>query len=90
MQYLGRMQYFGRIQYAPTNHYTPENSKIFVFSDTQNLLRYRRLLARNLFVDTLAKNYDNVHNETTIRQSTKDKKAKSKVQAADEYEFFRG
>ena len=74
------MQYLERMQYAPTNHYTPENSKIFGFSDTQNLLRYRRLLARNLFGDTLAKNGGNAHNDTTIRQRTKYKKAKLTIQ----------
>ena len=78
------------MQYVPTNHYTPENSKIFVFLDTQNLLRYRRLLARNLFGDTLAKNGGNVCNDITIRQRTKYKKAKSKVQVADEYESSHG
>lgn len=78
------------MQYAPTNHYTPKNSKIFGFSDTQNLLRYRRLLARSLFVDTLAKNDDNVCNDTTIRQRTKYKKAKSEVRVADGYESSRG
>lgn len=75
------MQYLGRMQYPPTNHYIPENSKIFDFSDIQNLLHYRRLLARNLFVDMLSKNDDNERNGTTIRQRTKYKKAKSRVQA---------
>jgi hypothetical protein len=83
------MQYIGRMQYAPTNHCNPGNSKIFVFSDTQNLLRYRRLLARNLFGDMLAKNGDNAHNDTTIRQRTKYKKAKSGVQVAVGYESSR-
>jgi len=77
------------MQYAP-NQYTSENSKIFGFSDIQNLLLYRRPLSQNLFDDRLSKNYDNVHNETTTRQSTKCKKAKSKVRVADGYGFFRG
>ena len=78
------------MQYTPSNHYTSENSKIFGFSDIQNLLLYRRPLSQNLFDDRLSKNYDNVHNETTIRQCTKYKTVKSKVQAAGEYGFFRG
>lgn len=78
------------MQYTPTNHYIPKNSKIFDFSDNQNLLRYRKLLARSLFVGTLAKNYDNVYNDTTIRQRTKYKKVKSIVQAADGCESSRG
>ncbi len=78
------------MQYTPTNHCIPKNSKIFDFSDNQNLLRYRKLLARSLFVGTLAKNYDNVYNDITIRQRTKYKKVKSRVQVADECEFFRG
>lgn len=78
------------MRYTPTNHYIPKNSKIFDFSDNQNLLRYHKLLARSLFGGTLAKNYDNVYNDTTIRQRTKYKKVKSRVQVADECEFFRG
>ncbi|GAB2640532.1 hypothetical protein GCM10027035_38000 [Emticicia sediminis] len=78
------------MRYTPTNHYIPKNSKIFDFSDNQNLLRYRKLLARNLFGGTLAKNYDNVYNDTTIRQRTKCKKVKSIVQAADGCESSRG
>lgn len=74
------MQYLGRMKYAPTNHYNLENSKIFDFSDTQNLLRSRRPLARSLFVDTPAKNDGNTHNEKAIHQYTKYKKAKSIIQ----------
>lgn len=88
MQYIGRMQHIGRMQYAP-NHYTPKNSKFFGFLDTQNLLRYRKPLSQNLFDYMLSKNYDNVHNEITIRQSTKYKKVKSKVRVADGCGFFR-
>jgi len=55
------------MQYAPNNYYTPKNSKFFGFLDTQNLLRYRKPLSQNLFDDRLSKNYDNMHNETTIR-----------------------
>lgn len=84
------MQYIGRMQYAPTNHYIPENSKTFGFSDTRNLLRYRRPLAQSLFDDTLAKNDDNVHNDITIRQRTKYKKAKLKAQAVVGCESSRG
>ena len=73
-----------------SNHYTPKNSKIFDFSDTQNLLRYRKLLAQSLFDGTLAKNDDNAHSDTTIRQDTKYKKAKSRVQAVVGYESSRG
>ncbi|GGD75797.1 hypothetical protein GCM10011514_44660 [Emticicia aquatilis] len=78
------------MQYTPTNYYTPKNSRIFDFSDTQNLLRYRRLLAQNLFGDTLAKNYDTAHNDTTIRQRTRYKRVKSRVQVAVGYVSSRG
>jgi len=72
------------------NFYNPKNSIIFAFSDTQNLLRYRRPLSQNLFDDRLSKNYDIVHNETSIRQGTKYKKVESRVRVADGYGFFRG
>ena len=78
------------MQYTPTNHYTLENSKIFGFSDIQNLLRCHKPLSQNLFDDRLSKNYDNVHNEPSIRQYTKYKKVESRVRVADGYGFFRG
>ncbi len=78
------------MQYTLINFYNPKNSIIFAFSDTQNLLRYRRPLSQNLFDDRLSKNYDIVHNETTIRQGTKYKKVESRVLVADGYGFFRG
>lgn len=71
-------------------NYTQENSRIFGFSSIQNLLHYRKPLAQNLFDDRLAKNYDNAHNDIAIRQHTKYKKVKSRVQVADEYESSHG